>query len=409
MQGFPQPGDRYGDFRILEVLGVGAFALVYKVRSPLHDEPMALKLSKEPVISEAVALRALREIRILTGLSSPHVVKIYDHGLGPDERWFMVMELLRGQDLSTAHDLDHPMDFLDAVRVIYEACLGLEEAHRAGIVHRDIKPRNLWVTPSGSIKVLDFGLARSWGGDSIVAANATSGHVLVGTPHYAQPEQVKTGKLTPASDVYSLAFLLYELLTGRTPLFADRSCSKVRTRLANEPLQWLSAHVKSAVVPLEHYPEGQRLPEDLRTLIHRALDKDPAQRPVTAGEFANRLAWMLPPRLGGWCGAAGWVLEHEDAPGYTRRVLLPRGVHRIGIGPCCDVRLADDHVGWVYAQLEWQASELPVLHPVRRDGFITLGSVPVQASTVLSPPLELRFGAHVLRITGYNEPANVTA
>lgn len=398
MQGFPQPGDRYADFRILEVLGVGAFALVYKARSPDHEDPVALKLSKEPVVSEAVALRALREIRILSGLSSPHVVKIHDHGLGPDERWFMVMELLRGQDLSSSHDLDHPMEPTEAVRVVYEACLGLEEAHRAGIVHRDIKPRNLWVMPNGTIKVLDFGLARAWGGDSIVAANATSGHVLVGTPHYAQPEQVKTGQLTPASDVYSLAFLLYELLTGRTPLFADRHCSKVRSRLANEPLQWLSAHVKSPVIPLEHYAEGQALPEALRELVHQSLDKDPAMRPQTAGELGNRLAWLLPRAAGGWLGAHGLVVEYDDAPGYLRRVLLEAGTHRVGVGSCCELRLAEDRIGWVYGYLEWHPPEPPWVRPVRRDGFIRLNGVPVAQPTTIPDGASLTFGRFVVRV-----------
>lgn len=400
MEGFPQPGDRYADFRILEVLGVGAFALVYKAKHPAHDEPVALKVSKEPVVSEAVALRALREIRILSGLSSPHVVKIHDHGLGPDERWFMVMELLRGRDLSASHDLDEPLPPNEAVRIIYEACLGLEEAHRAGIVHRDIKPRNLWVTPTGSIKVLDFGLARSWGGDSIVAANATSGHVLVGTPHYAQPEQVKTGKLTPASDVYSLAFLLYELLTGRTPLFADRRCSKVRSRLANEPLSWLTAHVKSPVVPIDHYPEGQRLSDELKELIHRCLDKDPNQRPCTAGEFANRLAWLLPPECGGWQGASGIVVEYDDSPGYRRRVLLGAGVHRIGVGACCELQLAEDRVGWVYAQLHCSPPDEVVLRPVRTDGYVRVQGVPVSELTALPSPADLQFGPHALRVLG---------
>lgn len=377
---------------------MGAFALVYKVRSPEYVEPVALKLSKDPVVSEAVALRALREIRILSGLKSPHVVQIHDHGLGPDERWFMVMELLRGKDLSASHDMDTPMDVDLALRVIYEACLGLDEAHRSNIVHRDIKPRNLWVTPSGAIKVLDFGLARSWGGDSIVGANATGGHVLVGTPHYAQPEQVNTGKLTPASDVYSLAFLLYELLTGRTPLFADRTCGQVRTRLANEPLSWLSAHVKSPVVPLERYPEGQRLPAELRQLIHRSLAKEPDARPPTAGVLANRLAWYLPPELGGWSGAPGVVVEHAGALGEPSRVLLGVGAHRIGIGPCCEIQLADDRVGWIYAHLEWDGTSPPSLRPVRTDGFVKLDGAAVLSAVKLAPGADLTFGKLSLRV-----------
>ena len=264
------PGDVYEGFTIRRVLGAGTFAWVYEARHQSWVQPVALKLSRFPVDSEETALRALREIRILGTLTNPHVVHIYDHGLGADERWYMVMELLEGAELSKVHDFDQPMAVARAVRVIQQACLGLDEAHREGIVHRDIKPDNLWLGRDGSVKVLDFGLARAWDNASTIGANATVGHMLIGTPHYAQPEQVKTGRLTPASDVYSLGMVLYELLVGRTPLFPDQPVSEVRDAFIDEPLKWLVAHVRSPVTPLDHYPEGKRLPRRLQIDTHGA-------------------------------------------------------------------------------------------------------------------------------------------
>ena len=266
-----QPGDRYDDFRILEILGDGSFAWVFAAESDKFPEPVALKLSKMPVVNEEMAVRALREIRILGSLESPHVVNITDSGVGSDGRWYMLMELLEGGELSELHELDQPMAVAEAVKIAYQACLGLEDAHRAGIVHRDLKPSNLWLCKDGSVKVIDFGLARSWNDDTIIGANATQGHMLVGTPHYAQPEQVKSVRLTPASDVDSLGFMLYELLVGRVPLFADKPCSEIRRTLKNTPLEWLTAHDERPVVPIEHYPEGQALPEELRNIIASTL------------------------------------------------------------------------------------------------------------------------------------------
>jgi serine/threonine-protein kinase len=373
-------GDRYEQFEILELLGEGTFALVYAVRAPGYDDPVALKLSREPVTSESQALRALREIRILSSLSNPHVVHVYDHGLGSDERWFLLMEQLNGQELAVCHDFDVPLRAEDAIRIVHQACLGLDEAHRAGIVHRDIKPGNIWIQPDGSVKLLDFGLARSWGDDSIIGANATQGHMLIGTPHYAQPEQVRTGKLSPASDVYSLAMILYELLTGSIPLYADQPCSEIRNAFDGDPLSWLAAHLERDVVPIDHYPQGRALPREVRDAIHAALAKEPQDRPATAGELAALLRWGLPAHHGGYVGAEGIVLERPDAAGSAgRRFLLPRGAHRIGIGQCCDVELDADRVGWVYAVLRWEdGASSPQLDPVRTDGWVRVDGSPIR-------------------------------
>jgi serine/threonine protein kinase len=349
----PDGPGRYEDFELVELIGEGTFARVYRARRDGEDKAVALKISREPVSSEETALRALREIRILGTLTNPNVVHIYDHGLGADERWFMVMELLLGGSLTEHHDFDEPMSPREACEVVHQACIGLDEAHRADIVHRDVKPDNLWRMPDGTIKMLDFGLARSYGNDATIGANATAGHMLIGTPHYAQPEQVQAGKLTPASDVYSLGVILYELLCGRTPLFVDETVSAVRNRLRDEPLQWLVAHVKQPVIELDRYPEGQKLPLRLKKLIYKCLAKDPAARPQTAGALANELAWLLHGEFGGEPAA----ILHETGPlgAHRAHVVLP-GVHRVGFGPECDIQLGDgatDADEGPLAILEW--------------------------------------------------------
>src|SRR5689334_22095874 len=134
-----EAGQTYEGFELLELIGEGAFARVFRARHKQYADAIALKVSREPVTSEATALRALREVRILGSLANPHVVHIHDHGLGSDERWYMVLELLRGGSLTEHHDFDTAMAPREAVRIVHQACLGLDEAHRAGVVHRDVK------------------------------------------------------------------------------------------------------------------------------------------------------------------------------------------------------------------------------------------------------------------------------
>ena len=290
-----KPGDFYGEFEILAVLGRGSYARVFAARHPKYgDRIVALKISRVPLTSETNAIRALREIRALQSLHNPHVVHILDHGMSADERWWMAMELLEGSTLLELHDFDTPMLPETALTMIYQACVGLDEAHRQGIVHRDVKPENLWICRgSHSVKVLDFGLARAWDPSVTVGEQATVGHMLIGTPHYAQPEQVESGALTPASDIYSLGVVLYELLTGHVPFFADEPWASVVLRLSQKPIRWLGAHVKQPLVPLEHYTQGRALSEDARAIVHGMLARAPDQRPATGGVAARMLADVL--------------------------------------------------------------------------------------------------------------------
>jgi serine/threonine protein kinase len=285
-------GDRYGPFLVLDVLGEGGFGSVYAVQDARFAVPMALKLSRDPVTSAETAQRALREVAVLRTLTSPHVVRVYDAGLRRDGHVYVLMELMVGKPLDEWHDLDRPLPPAWAAHVVYQCCLGLCEAHDRGIVHRDLKPANIFITPSVVVRLLDFGLARSWGNDSVIGRNATQGRMLVGTPHYAQPEQLQTHALTPAADVYSLALIFYELLSGHTPFFASEPVSAVIDRWADNPLEWLRAHATTPAVPLSRHV-GEHVPAGLVELVMQGLAKDPRARPANARTFAERMlaAW----------------------------------------------------------------------------------------------------------------------
>jgi serine/threonine-protein kinase len=290
------PGDRYDAFEIIEVLGTGAFGRVYKVRNPRWPEPKALKLSIDPITSVEAAQRALREVTVLRSLNNPHVVEIHDCGLRSDGHVYVLMELLEGLPLDEWHDFDTVLNPAWAAHVIYQCCAGLAQAHSHGIVHRDLKPANIFIDPKRDVhvKLLDFGLARSWDSSQIVGVSATVGHMLIGTPHYAQPEQLETTELTPAADVYSLAMLFYEMLTGRTPFDAGRSVSSMRDAWYGNPMQWLRAHAQTPAVPLLAVPSVAPISNELADLVMAGLAKNPAQRPANALVYAERLRQVWP-------------------------------------------------------------------------------------------------------------------
>ncbi|NVB40562.1 protein kinase [Pseudenhygromyxa sp. WMMC2535] len=388
-----QPGDVYaGNIQILDVLGKGAFACVYKVLVPGYGDPLALKLTKEPVTAGDQAQRALREITILRSLTNPHVVRTFDCGLRPDGHIYLLMEFLEGQALDEWHDFESPLDPPRAASLVHQVCLGLSEAHAKGIVHRDVKPENIFVEDNGHVRVLDFGLARSWDGSPVVGVNATKTHMVVGTPHYAQPEQLKTRQLSPASDVYSMGLLLYELLSACSPFHHGRLLNEVKQEFAKQPLMWLKCHAETEAVPLDEQPGCERLPEALVRGVMRSLAKQPEQRPPDAGALANILGYALHRDMGVSVAASLRILlpgerHHED------RLFLP-GSYRIGSGERCEIKLRHDSVLRVHAVVEWSGMpHRPQLRPIIGDGTVQLNDRPVHKPIELGPEDEFSIGA----------------
>jgi serine/threonine-protein kinase len=393
-----QPGDVYaGNIRVVKVLGSGSFARVYKVEVPGHEVPLALKLTRKPVTAGEEAQRALREITILRGLTNPHVVRTFDCGLRPDGHIYMLMDYLEGATLEEWHDFTGPLHPAQAVTIVHQACLGLAEPHAKGIVHRDVKPENIFIEKDGQIKVLDFGLARSWDGSPIVGTNATQTHMVVGTPHYSQPEQLKTRVLSPASDVYSLGTILYELLSAMSPFHRARPLLDVKREFMDSPLSWLRAHSQEEAVAIDQQPGCEALPRALVAGVMRALDKDPERRPPDAGAFANVLGLVLHRDMGIPVAATLRILHPDNT--LEDRLFLP-GSYRVGSGERCEVKLRDDTVLRVHAVLEWSGiPNRPHIRPITGDGSVKVNDQSVHKPVWLGPNDEFTVGSTRLAIS----------
>ena len=246
------------------VLGRGGIGTVFEARHSRLGHRVAIKvLGEELRVHPELVKRFEREARAAGALSSPHAVRVFDIDQTDDGTPFMVMELLHGRDL--AHLVEHngPQPIGASVRWVIEASDAISEAHRLGIIHRDIKPSNLFLCgDTGSIKVLDFGIAKRVAAKEAVI---TLGVAPLGTPQYMSPEQVRCAKDVDArTDIWSLGVTLYELVCGRPPFNHD------------VPQACIAAIVADPVPdPREFRPE---LPEELAEILMRALAKDPDGR-----------------------------------------------------------------------------------------------------------------------------------
>lgn len=369
------PNDTYEKFQVLEVVRKYDASWVYRCKAAGDGAIVRVRISLDPVADQTAARRALRELEVLGELTNTHVIKMFDSGLGADDRWYMVLEDLDGAQLDEWHDFDRPMPAAQAVGLIHQACLGLAEVHARGVVHRDLQPAKLWVEPDGNLKIVDFASARGFGEHAVAGDNVTTQHVLVGSPQYAPPEQMFSSTLTAASDVYSLGVILYELLSGRCPFWADNPRSEIMRILADEPVGWMSAHAKKPVVSLRETVTGS-----LVDLLETCLAKKPEERPQNAGVLANSLGWVLHHELG---QAPVAMLRVVDPGGGVAYRMVPPGAHRVGLGRGLDIRLRSEGDDEPWALLEWagpaRPAELRVLDAGRS---VTLNgqSIPLRAA-----------------------------
>ncbi|MEU5697274.1 serine/threonine-protein kinase [Streptomyces aurantiacus] len=269
-----------GRYELTHELGRGGMGVVWAAHDRDHGREVAVKLlatRDRGVELSMLERRFLREIRLTGRLRHPGVPAVHDHGNHEGEL-YLVMDLVPGRALDTVLKNDGPLDIEQAADVARRVSEVLAYAHGQGVVHRDLKPSNLMMTPEGEVKVLDFGVAAALepqsGETRFTASNATPGTVV-----YMAPEQA-IGRTVPASDLYSLGCVLYELLTGAPP-FTDASPFMLYHRHANEP-----------VPPLADRRSG--VPPGLQALIERLLAKKPEDRPASAEEVAVLLAAWVP-------------------------------------------------------------------------------------------------------------------
>ncbi|MGZ6734463.1 MAG: serine/threonine-protein kinase, partial [Nocardioides sp.] len=255
-----------------ELIATGGMGEVYRATDTALDRPVAIKLLKPEYADDPVnRARFDSEARHAAALHHPHVAAVYDVGEMPTAsgllRPYLVMELVDGQPLSSLLRDGQPMDPAVVRDLLGQAGDALAAAHRAGIVHRDVKPGNLLVTPEREVKVTDFGIARA----ASTAAITGTGQVM-GTPQYLSPEQARGEQASPASDVYSLGVVAFECLAGHRPFQKET------------PVATALAHLHDPVPPL---PDS--VPADLARVVTQALAKDPRDRFPDAAAFTAAL------------------------------------------------------------------------------------------------------------------------
>jgi serine/threonine-protein kinase len=265
-------GTRY---RLVREIGRGASSVVHEAEHADLGRRVALKiLSAEHSSSPEFAARFRREARILSSLQHEGLVALHDFGATSDGRLFCVQELCEGETLESLFTRDGALPWRDALRVVGKALAGLEVAHAAGLVHRDIKPQNLFLTLDGGVKVLDFGLAHAEGED-VDAKSAVGEVTLFGTPEYMAPEQATAGRLDARADVYAIGCVLYELLTGRLPFVAKSAALLLDAKAKGSPER-----------PRDRAPMRD-IPAAVDELVMCAIARHPTARFQSAAEMAR--------------------------------------------------------------------------------------------------------------------------
>src|SRR5262249_7153663 len=261
----PRPLDQIGKYKIVSKIGQGATSHVYKGRDETLGRFVAVKtIAAEVSKDETLRKRFRREAESAALLNHPNIITVYDYGEDQD-KLYIAMELLEGVDLKQAlaegrlTTLDQKLDVMDQI------CEGLAFAHSHGIFHRDLKPANLHLLASAKIKIMDFGLARLSGSDM------TRTGLVMGTPHYMSPEQVRGEHVDARSDVFALGCVFYEILTGKKPFDAESLHSVLYKVMQAEP-----PSAKTAV---------PGLPSVVVQVLEKALAKKPTDRFQDAGEF----------------------------------------------------------------------------------------------------------------------------
>jgi serine/threonine-protein kinase len=277
-----------GRFHLTRRLEVGGMASIYVADDRIQGGTVAVKiLSRTFSRRKDLVSRFRREARAMSALSHPHVVQVHMYGQLEDGSVYIVMELVNGKNLARILAANRgPLPAARAIRIAIQASGALGAAHRAGLVHRDVKPENFLLTQVDGrdhIKLIDFGLARVSAREirrGSVARLTDAGSVF-GTPQFMSPEQAAGDPADGRSDQYALALILYELLTGKPPY-------DVRT-----PMDFINAHIDDAPIPLAHRGPELTFPRGLQAVLDSAFAKRPEDRYPTMEEFAAALEAVL--------------------------------------------------------------------------------------------------------------------
>ena len=258
-----------GRYLLQDKIGAGGMATVYRAHDQVLDRTVAIKIMLPQYANDPTfAARFKQEAQAAAALSSPYIVSVYDWGKD-DDTYFIAMEYLRGTDLKTGIRSHGALDPKKVAQIASQICGALSVAHKHEIIHRDIKPQNIMVLADGSIKVMDFGIARAKN------SHLTQDNNVLGTAHYVSPEQTRGQELGPTSDLYSLGVVMYECATGKVPFDGDDAIS-VALKQVNE-------------LPVPPSQLNPAVDATLERIILKLMEKDPAKRFQTADELRQVL------------------------------------------------------------------------------------------------------------------------
>ncbi|HTL34778.1 MAG TPA: serine/threonine-protein kinase [Kofleriaceae bacterium] len=304
-----------GRYRVDAILGKGGMGRVYKAEHTSLGRAVAIKVLHARLGgSKEAAQRFQREAMASGRLDHPNIVAVSDFGTLEDGSLFLVMEALEGEPLGARLERDKRIPWQEALVIVRGVLAGLRHAHDKGVVHRDIKPDNIFLAYKDGetiVKILDFGIAKLYAGNADDPASTRAG-LTVGTPAYLSPEQAVGGAITPASDLYSTSIVLYEMLAGRPPF------------LDEEPLAMLTAHVSRDPPPFSEVAADVQIPPGLEAIIQHGLAKVSAERISTANDYLAKLDEVS--------RAAGYDLGMM-VPRSSGSLSIPSGPHSLNPSP----------------------------------------------------------------------------
>jgi len=262
-----------GRYQVIEELGKGGMGRVYKVLDTKIKDRVALKLIKPEIASNLETIERFgNELRLARQIAHRNVCRMFDLGEAEGTH-FITMEYVHGEDLKTMIRMSGQLGVGTTIHIAKEICAGLAEAHRLGIIHRDLKSSNIMIDREGNVRIMDFGIARR-----LKERGVTGVGVIIGTPEYMSPEQVEAREIDVRSDIYSLGVILYEMLTGRVPFEGDTPFTigvKHKGEMPRDPRQF-----------------NPQIPEDVSLIILKCLEKDRVKRYQSATEVLAHLEKM---------------------------------------------------------------------------------------------------------------------
>ncbi|MEE8391723.1 MAG: Stk1 family PASTA domain-containing Ser/Thr kinase, partial [Anaerolineae bacterium] len=315
-------------YQLLELVGSGGMAAVYRGMDTLLQRQVAVKVLREGFAGDPAFLaRFQREARSAANLDHPNVVTVYDVGQDGDQH-YIVMEYVGGQDLKTLIRRKTRLHVDEALDIAIQICAGVGHAHKAGIIHCDIKPHNVLITQDGRAKVTDFGIARA-----LSESGITESDTVWGSPLYFSPEQAAGEPPSPASDVYSIGVIMYEMLTGMPPFQAEKPAALALMHMREEP-QPLTVR-------------NPQVPSQLEWIVRKVLAKEPAARYRTAEQMGHILEQyrQQSEQLTGWQPAVPSPPPSPPAPSD----------HAVEAEPLPAPRAASDGLTWALGVIAFVA------------------------------------------------------